>query len=105
MNSPEYLIAVLAVIRLGAVVTTASPMYTKDDLTKQLADCGARVLFTQAALAPTWGDALEGSGVEHVITFDAAEGDAAGARKTLAVLRPRREPRHSAERRDRTRTT
>jgi acyl-CoA synthetase (AMP-forming)/AMP-acid ligase II len=84
VNSPEYLIAVLAVIRLGAVVTTASPMYTKDDLAKQLADSGARVLFTQTALAPTWHAALEGRGVEHVITLDAVAGDAAGARKTLA---------------------
>ncbi|HEX7236609.1 MAG TPA: AMP-binding protein [Gammaproteobacteria bacterium] len=70
-NSPEYLIAVLAVARLGAVVTTASPLYTKDDLAKQLRDSGARLLFTSSALAPTWREALEGSGVERVVTFDA----------------------------------
>src|SRR5688500_9485419 len=35
VNSPEYVIAVLAIARLGAVVTTASPAYTKDDLAKQ----------------------------------------------------------------------
>ena len=45
-NSPEYVIAVLAVARLGAIVTTASPLYTKDDLKKQLQDSGARLLFT-----------------------------------------------------------
>ena len=50
-NSPEYVIAVLAIARLGAVVTTASPMYTKDDVAKQLKDSAARVLFTSTALA------------------------------------------------------
>jgi acyl-CoA synthetase (AMP-forming)/AMP-acid ligase II len=70
-NSPEYLIAVLAVARLGAVVTTASPLYTNDDLKKQLNDSGARLLFTATALAATWREALEGTAVEHVVTFDA----------------------------------
>ena len=69
-NAPEYLIAVLAIARLGAVVTTASPLYTKDDLRKQLVDAGARVLFTSTALAPTWREALEGTAVEQVVTFD-----------------------------------
>ncbi len=70
-NSPDYVIAVLAVARLGAVVTTASPLYTKDDLAKQLRDSGARLLFTSSALAPTWREALEGTAVENIVTFDA----------------------------------
>src|SRR5262245_58272204 len=47
-NSPSYVIAVLAIARLGAVATTASPVYTTDDLRKQLKDSRARVLFTSA---------------------------------------------------------
>jgi acyl-CoA synthetase (AMP-forming)/AMP-acid ligase II len=70
-NSPDYVIAVLAVARLGAVVTTASPLYTKDDLAKQLRDSGARLLFTSSALAPTWREVLEGNAVENIVTFDA----------------------------------
>jgi acyl-CoA synthetase (AMP-forming)/AMP-acid ligase II len=66
-NSPEYVIAVLAIAQLGAVVTTASPLYTKDDLAKQLRDSAARVLFTSAALAPGWTAALPGTSVEHVV--------------------------------------
>jgi acyl-CoA synthetase (AMP-forming)/AMP-acid ligase II len=69
-NAPEYLIAVLAIARLGAVVTTASPLYTKDDLAKQLADSAARVLLTSMSLAPTWTQAIKGTAVEHVVTFD-----------------------------------
>jgi acyl-CoA synthetase (AMP-forming)/AMP-acid ligase II len=70
-NTLEYLIAVLAVARLGAVVTTASPLYTSSDLKKQLEDSAARLLFTSTALAPTWREAIGGTAVEHVITFDA----------------------------------
>jgi len=69
-NSPDYVIAVLAIARLGAVLTTASPMYTKDDLKKQLADSRARVLITQMAFAPVWSDAIAGSTVERVVTLD-----------------------------------
>jgi acyl-CoA synthetase (AMP-forming)/AMP-acid ligase II len=76
-NSPEYVVAVLASARLGAVVTTMSPLYTKDDLAKQLKDSAARVLFTSAALAPVWAQAIAGTGVEHVVTFDALRAAAA----------------------------
>src|SRR5688572_17521270 len=75
-NTLEYLIAVLAVARLGAVVTTVSPLYTSSDLNKQLKDSAARLLFTSAALASTWRAALDGTAVEHVIAFDAAAADA-----------------------------
>ena len=69
-NSPEYVIAVLALARLGAVVTTASPLYTAGDLVKQLKDSSARLLFTVAPLASIWREAVEGTGVERVVTFD-----------------------------------
>jgi acyl-CoA synthetase (AMP-forming)/AMP-acid ligase II len=71
-NSPDYVIAVLGIARLGAVATTASPLYTKDDLAKQLLDSGARLLVTATALAPVWSAAIEGSAVECVVTFDAS---------------------------------
>lgn len=71
-NTIEYPIAVLALARLGAVVTTASPLYTKDDLRRQLADSRARLLITSDALGGTWRDAIQGSTVEHVVTFDGA---------------------------------
>lgn len=69
-NVPEYMIAVLALARLGAVFTTASPLYTAGDLVKQLRDSGARLLFTAAPLAPIWREAVEGTGVQLVVTFD-----------------------------------
>jgi acyl-CoA synthetase (AMP-forming)/AMP-acid ligase II len=71
-NSPEYVVAVLAIARLGAVVTTASPLYTKADLAKQLKDSAARVLIASAALAPVWNEAIDGTAIEHVVTIDAS---------------------------------
>jgi acyl-CoA synthetase (AMP-forming)/AMP-acid ligase II len=71
VNSPDYVITMLAIARLGAVATTASPLYTKDDLAKQLEDSHARVLFTTMAFAPTWIEAIKGTSVERIVTFDA----------------------------------
>ena len=67
-NTIEYPIAVLALARLGVAATTASPLYTKDDLARHLADSGARVLITATSLAPTWSASADR--VEHVFTFD-----------------------------------
>ena len=84
-NSPEYVIAVLAIARLGAVVTTASPAYTKDDLAKQLRDSGARVLLTSQLLAPIWTQSIAGTAVEHVVMFD--DPGAVAAQVDAEVLR------------------
>ena len=51
-NTIDYPIAVLAILRLGAIVTTASPLYTKDDLVKQLRDAQARLLLTAPEPTP-----------------------------------------------------
>ena len=63
-NVPEYAIAVLAIARLGAIVTTASPIYTRDDVVKQLKDSRARFLFTSPAVATIALDAAGAAGTE-----------------------------------------
>jgi acyl-CoA synthetase (AMP-forming)/AMP-acid ligase II len=88
-NTPEYAIAVLAIARLGAIVTTASPMYTRDDLVKQFTDSRPRILFTSPTVGATALDAIcrlkteatrrdkaeaPGREVEHVFSFGAMEG-------------------------------
>ena len=99
-NTPEYVVALLAIARLGAVATTASPLNTAADLAKQLQDSGARVLITASALAPTWADGIAGTGVEHVFTFDQRPADLAirPARPFSALLEtPGRPPRVDLE--------
>jgi acyl-CoA synthetase (AMP-forming)/AMP-acid ligase II len=85
-NSPDYVIAVLAIAKLGAVVTTASPLYTQQDLKKQLEDSRARLLFSSMAFAPTWNDAVKGTSVERVVTFDDPGAAAADSPIELVVF-------------------
>lgn len=83
-NTPEYPIAMLGLARLGAIATTASPLYTKNDLVKQLTDSRARILVTSAALAPTWREATKEAPIEHVITFEDAESPVISFNEVLA---------------------
>jgi acyl-CoA synthetase (AMP-forming)/AMP-acid ligase II len=85
-NSPEYVIAVLAIARLGAIATTASPVYTKDDLKKQLKDSAARILLTSLALEPTWTQSIDGTAVERVVTFDPPGSVGAARSPAVAVI-------------------
>ena len=73
-NTPEYAIAVLAIARLGAIVTTASPMYTRDDLLKQMRDCRARFLFTSPAVRDTALDAAASAKPEQIFSFGTMAG-------------------------------
>ncbi|WP_214105858.1 class I adenylate-forming enzyme family protein [Acrocarpospora catenulata] len=57
-NVPEYVAAVLAAWRLGAVVVPLNPMYTARELTTVIGDCGARVLVCHPATA--------GAGLGHL---------------------------------------
>jgi len=86
-NTPEYAIAVLAIARLGAVATTASPMCTRDDVVKQLRDSGARLLFTAPVLAATALDVAATTPVD-VVSFGAM----AGARAFDDLLAPAGSP-------------
>jgi acyl-CoA synthetase (AMP-forming)/AMP-acid ligase II len=73
-NTPEYAIAVLAVARLGAIVTTASAMNTREDLVRQLNDCHPRVLFTSPAVRETALAAAAVTKPEHIFSFGTMPG-------------------------------
>ena len=73
-NTVDYAIAALAIARLGAVATTASPISTRDDLVKQLKDSGARIMITAPAVAATAFDAASDAGITTMLSFGAVEG-------------------------------
>jgi len=81
-NLPEYGVAMLAVASLGGITTTANPLYTADELAKQLSDCRARFLVTVAPFLDKATEAARKSGVEEVFVF----GDAPGARPFSELL-------------------
>src|SRR5215510_15911997 len=73
-NVPEYAVIFLAVARLGGINTTANPLYTADELAKQLVDSRARFLITVPAFLDKAKEAARKSGVEEVFVFGSAEG-------------------------------
>jgi len=81
-NLPEYGVAMLGVAALGGVTTTVNPLYTADELAKQLADCRARFLVTVPPFLDKAVEAAKRSGVEEVFVF----GEAAGARPFAELL-------------------
>ena len=82
-NTPEYAIAVLAIARLGAVLTTASPMCTRDDLVKQFADSRPRILFTSASVGAT---ALEAWAIFRLNMNFHLEAEATGKVEATGVI-------------------
>src|SRR6266404_372491 len=73
-NLPEYAVIFLAVASLGGINTTANPLYTADELAKQLADSRARFLVTVAPFLDKAQEAAKKSAVEEIFVFGAAEG-------------------------------
>jgi len=81
-NRPQFVIAYLAVIRIGGVMVPVNLRYRKREMHHILHDCTARLLLTEAAQQPVL-DELEAedlAAVEQVLLVDEAEtwlGDAA----------------------------
>src|SRR3712207_1660243 len=73
-NLSEYIVAFYAVATLGAIVTPINPMYTVEEVSKQLKDAGARFLITIPQLLPTALGASDGARVEEIFVFGECEG-------------------------------
>lgn len=73
-NLPEYVVAFHAVATLGGIVTPVNPMYTAEELRKQLADSGAKYLVTIPQLVGRAREAAEGKSLSEIFVFGEAEG-------------------------------
>ncbi len=76
-NCPEYAIAFIGTALAGGIVTTVNPLYTVDELTKQLKDSSARYLITTGFFKDNAIAAAQAVAVKEVLTFDDAEGTTA----------------------------
>src|SRR3990167_8086606 len=85
-NLPEYAVAFNAVASLGGVNTTVNPLYTADELVKQLEDSGARFLVTVGPFLDKAREAAARARVEEVFVF----GTAGGARPRSPTCSRRR---------------
>jgi acyl-CoA synthetase (AMP-forming)/AMP-acid ligase II len=73
-NLPEYAVAFLGVAAVGGINTTANPLYTAEELARQLADSRARFLVTVPPFLDKAAEAARKTGVEEVFVFGSAEG-------------------------------
>jgi len=81
-NLPEYAVAFHGAASLGGVNTTISPLYTPEELRRQLDDANARFLVTVPSLLESAKAAADGSRVEEIFVF----GDADGATPFSSLL-------------------
>ena len=94
-NLPEYAAAFFGVSAAGGVVTTMNPLYTADEVARQLRDSGARFLLTVPPFLDAARKGAEGTAVEEIFVFGEAEGAtpfaslAAGGEPPAAAIDPR----------------
>ncbi len=75
-NIPGYAIVFHGVAVAGGTVTTINPTYGAEEVRFQLQDAGASMLVTTAMFAQTALAAIEGTGINEVLTLDGATGTA-----------------------------
>jgi acyl-CoA synthetase (AMP-forming)/AMP-acid ligase II len=73
-NLPEYVVAFHAVATLGGIITPVNPMYTVEEVGKQLEDSGAKWLVTIPQLLERAREAGRGKGLRELFVFGEAEG-------------------------------
>jgi acyl-CoA synthetase (AMP-forming)/AMP-acid ligase II len=73
-NVPEYALAFYGVSAAGGINTTISPLYTVEELVRQLTDAHARFLLTVPPFLAKALEAADRSGVEEVFVLGEAEG-------------------------------
>ena len=90
-NSPEWAAVFHGILRANAIVTSANSLYTPGELAHQLADSGAKLLFTISPFLDRASAALAEAGLpaDAVVTLDPVEGVTSLA-DLLATDAPRR---------------
>ena len=73
-NLPEYAVAFFGVSMAGGTNTTMNPLYTPEDLHRQLNDSGATFLVTIPPFLEKAREAVGGTSVKEVFVFGEAEG-------------------------------
>ena len=73
-NIPEYAVAFFGVSTAGGVNTTINPLYTAEEVNRQLIDSTASFLVTVPQFLPCALEAVQGTSVKEVFVFGEAEG-------------------------------
>ena len=66
-NTPQYPVAVAALMRAGMVVVNVNPLYTARELEFQLKDSGAKAIVIIENFAATLEACIANTGIKHVV--------------------------------------
>jgi len=72
-NVPEYAVAFHAVASLGGINTTINPLYTPEELRRQLNDAGAKLILTVPPFLQNVREGIRDTGVEEVFVLGEAD--------------------------------
>jgi long-chain acyl-CoA synthetase len=76
-NLPAFPLAMLGIIRAGAIQVNVNPLYTPRELAHQLNDAGVKTVIVFAGVSATLAEIIGESGVTQVISVGPADGTAA----------------------------
>jgi len=76
-NLPAFPLAMLGIVRAGAVQVNVNPLYTPRELEHQLNDAGAKIVVVFGGVSATLADIVGKTAVEHVIGVGLGDGTGA----------------------------
>jgi len=91
-NLPEYAVAFHAVARAGGINTTVNPLFTEDELVRQLQDSGAKMLLTVSPFLEKAHAAADRCGLQELFVIGDANGYTNGATPFGALLQNHADP-------------
>ena len=95
-NSPQYVIAWYACLRIGAIAVGNNPLYTQRELAHQIADQQPQVMVVLDQLFPNWEAVAAGSSVREVVVTELTD-YMRFPLNLLAPLKFRRDAKHEGK--------
>ena len=86
-NIPAFALAMLGIVRAGAVQVNVNPLYTSRELEHQLNDAGVETIVIFSGSSPTLAEVIGGTGVKNVITVGLSDGTGASLPSPLVDSR------------------
>ena len=87
-NTPQFIVAMMAILRVGAVHVPVNPMFQAAELAHEITDSGAEVVVTLDRLLPPLESVREQTGVRQVLVTGHDEMAAAGTGPDLPDAGP-----------------
>ncbi len=101
-NTIEYVISYYGILKAGAVVTAASPLFKEMELEYQLADCGAKTVITASELCPIVDSCREKTRLNNVVSVGGGNRKGAHSFESLLATGELPNPRRPLDAREET---